>query len=36
VLWDMCTDLRKAIMDIKRNVGIVVEVVITGDFNRYN
>ena len=35
-LRDICTHLRKAIVDTKRNASIVEEVVIAGDFNRHD
>jgi exonuclease III len=35
-LRDMCTNLRKAIADTRRNANTVVEVVIAGDFNRHD
>jgi len=35
-LRDACIHLSKATMDTRRNAGIVVEVVIAGDFNRHD
>src|SRR5438046_1726492 len=32
-LQDTCDNLRKAVQDIRRGTGMVVEVVIAGDFN---
>ena len=35
-LQDTCDNLRKAVQDIRRGTGMVVEVVIAGDFNQHD
>jgi hypothetical protein len=35
-LLETCDHLRKAITEIRRDIGIALEIIIVGDFNRYN
>src|ERR1700753_3183915 len=35
-LRETCDSLRKAVRDVRRGAGVVVEVVIAGDFNRHD
>lgn len=35
-LIDVYNYLRKAIIKVRRNIGAVVDIIIIGDFNRYN
>jgi hypothetical protein len=35
-LDDACDHLRKAILKVRRDTGVVVDIMIIGDFNRYD
>jgi hypothetical protein len=35
-LDDVCDHLRKAILKVRRDTGVVVDIMIIGDFNRYD
>jgi hypothetical protein len=35
-LDDACDHLRKAILKVRRDTGVIVDIMIIGDFNRYN
>jgi hypothetical protein len=36
VLLEICDRLCKAIIEVRRYIGILLEIIIIGDFNRYN
>jgi hypothetical protein len=36
VLLEIYDRLRKAIIEVRRYIGILLEIIIIGDFNRYN